>query len=382
MKICLVSAYPPTKGNLAEYAYFLAMELAKDLSIYSLVILADGRNFEIENKGKIKIIRCWKNNSFFIPIKILINVFRENPDIVHFNLHMRSWGSRNIVNFLTHLTPFFVKLLLRKKVIVTLHNIVETANLKEMGIKNNILIILGARLSTRFLLLSDRLVVLLKRYKTILSRNYRKKNILYIPHGTFGRKVRIAKFSRRKILTFGFLSPYKNLPLLVEVFKELKKKYKRLELVIAGDSHPNYPGYLDSLKKKYKFINGLKFLGYIPIRKLSRAFKSSSIVVLPYLTSTGTSGVIHLAVSYGKPIVISKLPDIEATAREEGYQLLLVKKNNKSELKKAIEKLLKNKKLYLKIARSNLEASEKYSFSKVAKMYVNLYKKILSQNEK
>jgi glycosyltransferase involved in cell wall biosynthesis len=378
MKVCLISAYPPSKGNLAEYAYFLTRELVKEPSISSLTILANGEEFEIKEKGKVKIIRCWRNNSLLIPMKILVNVYKEKPDVVHFNIGMRSWGRKKLVNFFAHLTPFLVKVLLRKKVIVALHNILESANLKEMGINNSSLTIFGARLSTRFLLFSDRVVVLLRRYKRILLRKYRKRNIVYIPHGTPGKKTSKINFNRNKILTFGFWSPYKNLPLLVDVFAKLKKKYKNLELIIAGDSHPNYPRYLDFLKEKYKFVRGIKFLGYIPNNKLHKLFLSSSLIVLPYLTSTGTSGVVHLAVSYGKPVIISRLQDIEATAREEGYKLVFVKKNNKTELKNAIEKLLKNKKLYLKIAKINSEASERHSFSKVAKMYVNLYKQLTS----
>jgi glycosyltransferase involved in cell wall biosynthesis len=378
MKVCLVSAYPPSKGNLAEYAYFLTRELVKESHISSLTVLSNGENFRIEKKEKVKIIRCWKNDSLLIPIKILINVYRENPDVIHFNIHMRSWGRKKLVNFFAHLTPFLVKLLLRKKVIITLHNILEGANLKEMGINSSILTIFGARISTRFLLFSDKVTVLLRRYKRILLRKYGKRNIVYIPHGTLGKKTNKVNFNRNKLLTFGFWSPYKNLPLLLEVFTELKKKYKSLKLIIAGDSHPNYPGYLEFLKEKYKFVKGIKFIGYIPNNKLSKLFLSSSLIVLPYLISTGTSGVVHLAVSFGKPVIISRLHDVEATAWEEGYKLLLVKKNNKAELKKAIEKLLRNKKLYLKIAKINLKASEKYSFSKVAKMYVDLYKQLTS----
>ncbi|MDT7858487.1 MAG: glycosyltransferase [Candidatus Aenigmarchaeota archaeon] len=381
MKVCFVSAYPPSRGNLAEYAYFLTKELIRDARISSLTILANGDFLKRERKRKLKIIRCWKNDSLLIPLKILINVYRENPDVVHFNIHMRSWGRKKLVNFFAHLTPFLVKFFLRKKVVVTLHNILESVNLKEMGISNDFLTLLGAKISTKFLLFSDRLVVLLKRYKRIIRNRY-KKNVVYIPHGTLGKKISNINFNGYKILTFGFWSPYKNLPLLIEVFNELKKKFKKIELIVAGGPHPNYPTYLTTIKEKYKLMKGIKFLGYIPNRKLSSLFSSSSLIVLPYLVSTGTSGVVHLAVSYGKPIIVSKLPDIEATVREEGYKIIFVRKNDKVALRKAIERLLKNKKLYLRIAERNLELSEKYSFSKISKMYVNLYRKLIPTNNK
>ena len=214
-----------------------------------MTILANGKNLKNEKKGKIKIIRCWDNNSLLIPFNILLNILKENPDIVHFNVHMRSWGRTNFVNFFAHLTPILIKLFLKKKVIITLHNILESVNLKEIGVRSP-LVIFGAKLITKLLLRSDKVVVLLKRYKKVLLKKYKRKNVAYIPHGTLGKKTKYVKFSRNRILTFGFWSPYKNLHLLLEVFAELKKKYRNLELIVAGASHPIYPKYLEMVKQK------------------------------------------------------------------------------------------------------------------------------------
>jgi glycosyltransferase involved in cell wall biosynthesis len=379
MKICFVSAYPPNKGNLAEYGCYLVNELIKHKSIDEIIVLADynPNSYQIEKIGKLKILRCWRRNSFLIPVTIIKALRKENPDIVHFNLHMMSWGKSKISNFLGALTPYLVKMLLRKKVVVTLHNIVDAVDLKELGIKNNPLIIFGARLATKALLSADKVIVTLGRFRRILEQQYKKKNIIRIPHGTLGRKVKKLRVGGKKLLTFGFWRENKNLPLLIEVFKKVHKEDKRIKLIIAGTSHPSFPGYLDKLKEKYKEVKGITFTGYVPEEKLSKLFLSSTFLVLPYTTATGTSGVIHLAASYGKPVIISDLPEIRETAKEEKLKLILVPKNDERALANAIKNLLKNKKLQKRIAEKNLISAEKYSFTNVAKQYIEIFNQLL-----
>ena len=92
----------------------------------------------------------------------------------------------------------------------------------------------------------------------------------------------------------------------------------------------------------------ITFTGYVPDKNLKKLFVSSTLVVLPYTVATGTSGVIHLAASFGKPIIASDLPEIRETAEEENLELILFPKNDKESLKKAIKRLLKNKELQKK----------------------------------
>jgi glycosyltransferase involved in cell wall biosynthesis len=378
MKICFVSAYPPNKGNLAEYGYYLVNELIKHDAINELTVLANStsNSNRIEKFGKIKIIRCWKNNSLKIPFDIIKTLKKENSDIVHFNLHMMSWGESKISNFLGALTPYLVKILLKKKVVITLHNIREAVNVKELGMEENPFIIFGARIATKALLSVDKVIVTLNRFRKILEQKYKKRNIIRIFHGTVGRKVKKIKVGGKKILTFGFWRENKNLPLLIEIFQKLYKEDKKIRLIVAGDSHPAFPGYLDKLKEKYKGVEGITFTGYVPEEKLGRLFSSSTFLVLPYTTATGTSGVVHLAASYGKPVIISDLPEVRETAKEEELRLILVPKNDKKAFERAIKTLLKNKKLQKQIVEKNLISAEKYSFSNVAKQYIKVFKEL------
>lgn len=383
MKVCVISAYPPEKGNLAEYGYYLTQELAKSKKISKIIILAS-KGFNVKNKenDKIKIVRCWKRNSILLFIQILKKIRKFDPDLVFFNCHMMSWGRSRIVNFFGALLPALVKKILNYKVVITLHNIVEATDLRELGINPSKINLLGSYLATKSLLSADKVVVTLRSFVSLLSKKYRKTNILYIPHGTLGRKIRSAKTTKEKvIMSFGFWRESKNLPFLIEVFKELYKKDKNLKLVIAGTSHPNFPGYLEKIKKKYKKVKNLFFTGYVPEKNLDKIFLSSTLIVLPYKTATGSSGVVHIAASYGKPVIITDLPETREIIKDEKIPLILVPKNDKEALKRAIQAVINNKKFQRFIGNESLRAAERLSFSNISKKYIKLFESIVEERK-
>mgnify|MGYP000158755591 CR=1 FL=1 len=57
--------------------------------------------------------------------------------------------------------------------------------------------------------------------------------------------------------------------------------------------------------------------------RLRGLFARASVVVLPYLASTGASSVVHRAAAWGRPLIASDLPDLRAVA-----MLLRLKEKN------------------------------------------------------
>ena len=375
MKLIFISNFQPARGNLSEYADYLINELLKNKKINKIIILSNyfKGSKKIEIHGKLKIIRCWENDSLLTPLKILNKIIKENSDVVHFNIHMMSWGKGKICNFFGAMTPFLSKLF--KKTIVTLHSIVEVANIKEIGIKTSFLDKIGSSIATNFILSTDRTTVTLKKFIPVLNKKYKKNNIVHIPHGTLENKIKKIKTGGNTILTFGFWRDNKNLPFVIETFKQLKKK--NLKLIVAGTTHPNFKGYLEKIKSSYKHKN-IEFKGYIPKKNIRKIFLSATLVVLPYTTATGTSGTVNLAASFGKPIIVTDLPEMRELIKEEKLSLILVKKKNKKDFSDKIIKILNDKNLQKKHAEKNLKSVKKISFKIIAKKFFNLYEEVLS----
>src|SRR6059058_4124919 len=93
MKICFVTAFPPSGRQLNEYAFHIARELRKD-PLLSLTILADKLDCaEAQELAGFDVVRCWEFNSLANPLKIWREVRKIKPDIVWFNLVFSSYGT-------------------------------------------------------------------------------------------------------------------------------------------------------------------------------------------------------------------------------------------------------------------------------------------------
>ncbi|MFC1961740.1 glycosyltransferase [Chloroflexota bacterium] len=118
------------------------------------------------------------------------------------------------------------------------------------------------------------------------------------------------------ILNFGCLSYYKGLEQLLPAFYQELKLDKDAVLVIAGGAHPR----LSFNRKYHKFIEGIKlyarkndapskrsiFTGFVPSEKVSVYFAAADIAVMPYTSHIASSAVLFDAISYEKPIVMTK----------------------------------------------------------------------------
>jgi glycosyltransferase involved in cell wall biosynthesis len=370
-----VSAFPPNTGNVAEWGYYLVRELINSPEIENVLVIANQNRSAptVEKRGKLTILRVWRDNDIFSLLKIPVYIAKYRPDLVHFNLHLMSWGKGRLVNFVGALMPRIVKML-RFRVIVTLHNIAEAVDLAKIGvIKPSLINFFGLTIAMKSILSTDKVIVTLPHYVTILKKRYRVKNIVHIPHGTLGAKVNKVKTGGKRLLVFGHISPYKNLPIIIDSFRELREEDEELELVVAGTSHPNFSNYLNQIIHRYKGIPGLKFIGYVPDEKIKEVFMSATVVVLPYLTSTGSSGVFHIASSFGKPCIMSDLPDFRRMLKDEGGSAILVPPNDKEALKGAIRAVLASEDLQKSLGEQNLRLAKRMSFNDVSHAYIDLY---------
>ncbi len=371
MRVCFVSSYPPNRARLSEYAENLVEELAKRPSIETVYVLADetGSNEKIDNNPKIQVIRAWNPDDPFSIVKILFSARRLHPDVLHFNMHFQSFGKNRLVNF----SGFSLVLLSRMfglKTVVLLHNLGEKVDLTKVNLKPSLVNKVGILLATKILLTAQNVVVPVQSYAQHIKNHHKYKNVKYIPHGTKAYNDPPKDCKDKKILLFGHMGPSKGIPVMFDAFKKIAEDQKNVTLIVAGNSHPNYPHFIDSLKKIAP--PNTKFLGYIPEENLSSVFNDADIVVLPYLIATGTSGVFHMSCGYGRPVVASDLPEIRELVND-GASAILVPPGDAEALENAVLRVLFDKEVAERIGRQNLSFAQKESWSSVAKAYEEVY---------
>jgi len=71
-------------------------------------------------------------------------------------------------------------------------------------------------------------------------------------------------------------------------------------------------------------------------------FNESAVVVFPYTSTTGSSGVLHQAGSYGKAVVMPDLGDLALLVQDEGYCGEFFESTSVDSLATAIENIVTN----------------------------------------
>lgn len=387
MKIAVVTAFPPSKVTLNEYGYHLVKSFVQKDEVSELVLMSDKteapKQLDFENSDKITVNECWSFNSYFTLFYIIKQALKEKPEVILFNLQFVKFGDKKIPAALGLLLPMILRLF-GFKTMVLMHNILEQVDLESAGFTSNKLAqkvynFIGTTL-TRCILKANKVSVTIHKYVDVLTAKYNTKNVVLIPHGTF-ESVKEPNFNLpsgpKKIMAFGKFGTYKKVDILIDAVIEIRKNNKEaLEIVIAGTDSPNTPGYLQSVKEKYAHVEGITFTGYVEENDVERIFTESTIVAFPYTSTTGSSGVLHQAGSYGKAVVMPDLGDLALLVEEEGYKGEFFNPTSSNSLAKAISTILDDDFYRRKIAQANFEAASALSMDKITAMYLNEFYKI------
>ncbi|HEV3512227.1 MAG TPA: glycosyltransferase [Candidatus Sulfotelmatobacter sp.] len=377
LKICLITCFPPSQGDLNEYGFHVASALRNEPAV-DLVLLADQIAAGQELDG-FKIERCWRFDSLLTPLRLLSAIRKEKPDVVWFNMGFSTFARKPAAAFLSITCPALARML-GFYTHVTLHTLFERINLKDAGVRMPGVYRLAGRLATRVLLCANDVSVLLPSFRSELLGNYRvpAERVHSRPHGTFSRPVAAPAPAKqpeeRIILAFGYWGTYKRLDLVLEYLDRVVEAVPNAVLMIAGTNHPSTPGYLESLQAQYAHRRYVRFLGYVPETQLPDLFRKATVLVLPYTSAAGTSGVVHQACEYGLPAVAAAIPELTEIAEEHSVAMDFYPPGDGAVLAERLIRLLKSEELRREIAQKNLSAGNNMQISQVVGGYLNLFK--------
>ena len=379
MRVSLVTSFPPSRGDLNEYGYHLACAMREDPRV-ELTILADDIPAQAELPG-FQVQRCWRFNSVFNPVRLLRAICKSRPDVGWFNIGFSTFARSPIAAFLGLTVPALARLM-GYYTHITLHTVFERISLKDAGVRFPSMYRAAGRVATRLLLLSDDVSVLLPSFRSELLNNYHisSDRVHARPHGTFegmqpSRVVQPqpANAPESTILAFGYWGTYKKVDLLLDSIEQIRSQVPNAVLVIAGTNHPSAPGYLESLQQKWNGHPGVRFLGYVPETELPVLFRNASVLVLPYSSAAGTSGVVHQACQYGLPMVAAAIPEIVEIAKEERIAVEFYEPGDGRTLTNHLTQLLLSNDLRRTFSEQNLLAAQGTPISQVVDDYLRLF---------
>jgi glycosyltransferase involved in cell wall biosynthesis len=376
MKICLVTSFPPSRDALNEYGFHIADELRRIPGV-RLKILGDEYSPVKPELEGFSVTRCWKFNSLSNAWRLLRAIRKEKPDVVWFNLGFASFGGKAAPAFLGIGIPALVRMA-GHYTHVTLHQLMETVDLADAGVRFPLLYKAGGFLATHLVLFANSVSVMLPAYRSVLVERYGRGAVYVRRHGIFSARPEYPDLGLRgnpehRVLAFGKWGTYKRLEPLIEAFDAVVQRVPEARLVVAGTDHPKTPGYLRSVEEKVADRKEIKFAGYVAEEDIPQLFQSSSVVVLPYTSSAGSSGIAHLACTYGVPVIATDIPDFRRLAEEEGLAIDFFPAGDTNALAEHLIDLLENRERQVEMALENVSAALRMSMPEIIRQYLKTF---------
>ncbi len=373
MKICLVTAFPPSRGGLSEYGYHVARELQRN-PFLSLSVLADELDSPQPEPEGFSVTRCWRFDDPKSPARLLRVIRSLDPDVVWFNLIFSTFGNNPLAAFCGLTLPLLSRLT-GCRTHVTLHQLMDAVDLQDAGVRFPRIYRAAGALATRLLLMSNSVSVLMPTYRRTLLEKYGVGNVHVRAHGVFSQRPQYPNFSRRgnpyhRVLAFGKWGTYKRLESILEAFPLIAQRVPNAKLVVAGGDHPRTPGYVASVAERFKGDPRVEFTGYVPEDKVADIFGSSSVAVMPYSSATGSSGIAHFACAYGVPIVCADIPDFREMAKDENLAIDFYKAGNSADLAERVANLLESNEKQRAMAEQNFSVGLRMTMPQIISQYL------------
>jgi glycosyltransferase involved in cell wall biosynthesis len=376
MKICLVTAFPPSKRGLNEYGYHIARELQND-PLLSVSILADEVDTTEPELDEFDVIRCWSFDGLSNPVRLLKAIKDIKPDVVWFNLLFSTFGNNPFAAFAGLSIPAITRMS-GTYTHITLHHLMDNVDLGHAGVRFPRIYRTAGYIATRMLLMANSISVLLPAYRRTLMEKYRGENVHFRAHGILSARPEPPAFEKRnnpeqRILAFGKWGTYKRLELLIEAFGDILKRCPNARLIIAGSNHPLTPGYVESVAERFKDSPYIRFTGYVAEEQIPELFSTASVMVMPYSSATGSSGVAHLACEYGVPVVCADIPDFREMGDDERLAIEYYETGNAGSLADTVVNLIEDDELQREMGEQNFSAALRQTMPQIIRQYLRSF---------
>ncbi len=389
MRLGFVTAFPPGRNSLNEYGYHFAQALVSNDRVSEVVLLADrtdeGQPRQLEG---MQAKATWSFNNPANLATIARSVRSSGVDAVIFNLQFATFGDRKIPGGLGLLTPALTKAMGIPTGVI-LHNLVENVDMQDAGFTGsklmaNLMKAAGTGL-TRALLQADYVALTIPRYVEMVRERYGVSNAVLAPHGSWDDVVTpsfTVPDGPRQLLAFGKWGTYKTVDVLVDAYRILQDRgYDDLEVIVAGSDSPNSAGYLAGVAEQCQDLPGVRFTGYVAEEDVPGLFSAASAVVFPYTSTTGSSGVLHQAGSFGRAAVLPRIGDFVQVIEEEGFEGEYFAPDDAESLADAIVAVVDDPTRRVELGRKNFAASAGIALSDVVDWHIIHLEQVIAAAE-
>jgi glycosyltransferase involved in cell wall biosynthesis len=251
-----------------------------------------------------------------------------------------------------------------RKDIVLLHNVPEAIDVPTAGYRVSSVVLHGAHMAIRQLR-GLSVVVFSKKVGELLVSSYGITPVLThpLPVARPPSRPRMRNGVPR-LLTIGYLAPYKGYQLLLDALKRLNLP---VETLFVGDEHrilrrnPEYQQFVSGLRRRAA-AETVRLHPKVPDGELPALMSSIDLGVLPYSAAQGASGAASLLASFGVPILATDLPAFRELA-DLGSGIVL-SPPDPEEFARGIERILRDPSLGENLRGMQRQYAERYSWDR------------------
>jgi glycosyltransferase involved in cell wall biosynthesis len=329
-KICIVGPSKLFLSGVSYYTIRLANALANENAVSVITFGKLLPKFLFPGRGHVgkalseldfspAIQRAEMNwNSPLSWIRAFKFLRKTDSDILIFQ-----WWTASVAHMYL-LLKCYTTLFLRKRIFIEMHELVNPAEESSLPLR------LYSSIMCRLIMRNVHLVAHSEADKKLLVELYHipEARIWIVPHGPYDHYQKIDKREARKrlqireeeyvILYFGLIRRYKGVEYLIEGFEKIpQEKIPAFRLVIVGEVWDDIGLEEKVVFSPYKERIALR-TEYVPDDDVALYFSAADVVVLPYLRSS-QSGVVHIAITYRLPIIVTNVGGLmEALSEYEG----------------------------------------------------------------
>lgn len=173
------------------------------------------------------------------------------------------------------------------------------------------------------------------------------------------------------ILFVGRLNRYKGVNILIDAFKQIKRKNIYLHIIGTGKD-------TEEFKEIAEDDSNIIFYGFVSDEELIALYKKASVTVVPSIWYETFGIVIIESLKYSTPVIASSIGGFPELI-ENGLNGYLFEAGNVDELKKLLEDLIDNPKELKRLSDNAFISARKYGMEEHTKSLTKLYEEILTQ---
>ncbi len=360
MRIGLFGAYHPEYRRSGSVTTSLSVLLSELEEVDRVVVFAQaGASLPAVPMARPpEVVPAWR---FDDPGSLVAAAVRmlgasRRLDAFLFNIYLTSFGARRVSNAVGLLIAPFLALLSRRPVVVYMHNLLETQDVRALGYAPGRATRLLLRVIEYALLRLTDVVVPLRDQATTIARHFSVgATPLFLPYmdAAYLSLAQVAAAPSSPppapelgapegpgILLFGAWGPQKDLPGALKALHELRASGLRFRVTVAGAANVGFPEFadvLDRLEQQYR-PDGFAFRGTVPDERLLELFAQHQVLVLPYAATGGQSGVMNLGTLARQTVVAYDSPQLRETAELLGTEVEFVPAGDREALLAALRR--------------------------------------------